>query len=57
MLPSSVHEVLIISGLMEMEPKMLGEVNFWEVNKNEVEPWEVLSDRVYSYDKRKTPDS
>ena len=35
-----------------MEPKMLGEM-VREVNKNEVERQEVLSDRVYSYDKEK----
>ena len=51
-LPSSVHEVLIVPDNGEMEPKMLGEM-VWEVNKNEVERQEVLSDRVYSYDKEK----
>ena len=52
MLPSSVHEVLIVPDNGEMEPKMLGEM-VREVNKNEVERQEVLSDRVYSYDKEK----
>ena len=51
-LPSSVHEVLIVTDNGEMEPKMLGEM-VREVNKNEVERQEVLSDRVYSYDKEK----
>lgn len=51
-LPSSVHEVLIVPDNGEMEPKMLGEM-VREVNKNEVERQEVLSDRVYSYDKEK----
>ena len=51
-LPSSVHEVLIVPDNGEMEPKMLGEM-VGEVNKNEVERQEVLSDRVYSYDKEK----
>ena len=51
-LPSSVHEVLIVPYNGEMEPKMLGEM-VREVNKNEVERQEVLSDRVYSYDKEK----
>ena len=60
-LPSSVHEVLIVPDNGEMEPKMLGEM-VREVNKNEVERQEVLSDRVYSYDKdkhqiRQEPDS
>ena len=51
-LPSSVHEVLIVPDNGEMEPKMLGEM-VREVNKNEVERQEGLSDRVYSYDKEK----
>ena len=51
-LPSSVHEVLIVPDNGEMEPKMLGEM-VREVNKNEVERQEILSDRVYSYDKEK----
>ena len=51
-LPSSVHEVLIVPDNGEMEPKMLGEM-VREVNKNEVERQEVLSDRVYRYDKEK----
>ena len=51
--PSSVHEVLIVPDNGEMEPKMLGEM-VREVNKNEVERQEVLSDRVYSYDKENT---
>ena len=51
-LPSSVHEVLIVPDNGEMELKMLGEM-VREVNKNEVERQEVLSDRVYSYDKEK----
>lgn len=51
-LPSSVHEVLIVSDNGEMELKMFGEM-VREVNKNEVERQEVLSDRVYSYDKEK----
>lgn len=51
-LPSSVHEVLIVPDNGEIEPKMLGEM-VREVNKNEVERQEVLSDRVYSYDKEK----
>lgn len=51
-LPSSVHEVLSVPDNGEMEPKMLGEM-VREVNKNEVERQEVLSDRVYSYDKEK----
>ena len=40
------------SSLRLAQPKMLGEM-VREVNKNEVERQEVLSDRVYSYDKEK----
>ena len=43
---------LLVPDNGEMEPKMLGEM-VREVNKNEVERQEVLSDRVYSYDKEK----
>ena len=43
---------LIVPDNGEMEPKMLGEM-VREVNKNEVERQEILSDRVYSYDKEK----
>ena len=52
LLPSSVHEVRIVPDNGEMETKMLGEM-VRELNKNEVERQEVLSDRVYSYDKEK----
>ena len=60
-LPSSVHEVLIVPNNGEVEPKRLGEM-VREVNRAEVEREEVLSDRVYSYDKdkhqiRQEPDS
>ena len=43
---------LLVPDNGEMEPKMLGEM-VREVNKNEVERQEVLSDRVYSYNKEK----
>ena len=51
-LPSSVHEVLIVPDNGEVEPRMLGEM-VREVNRAEVDREEVLSDRVYSYDKEK----
>ena len=51
-LPSSVHEVLIVPDNGEVEPRMLGEM-VREVNRAEVEREEVLSDRVYSYNKEK----
>ena len=51
-LPSSVHEVLIVPDNGEFYPRMLGEM-VREVNQKEVDRQEVLSDRVYSYDKDK----
>ena len=51
-LPSSVHEVLIVPDNGEVEPRRLGEM-VREVNRAEVEREEVLSDRVYSCDKEK----
>ena len=51
-LPSSVHEVLIVPDNGEVEPRRLGEM-VREVNRAEVKREEVLSDRVYSYDKEK----
>lgn len=51
-LPSSVHEVLIVPDNGEVEPRRLGEM-VREVNRAEVDREEVLSDRVYSYDKEK----
>lgn len=51
-LPSSVHEVLIVPDNGEVEPRRLGEM-VRAVNWAEVKREEVLSDRVYSYDKEK----
>ena len=51
-LPSSVHEVLIVPDNGEFDPRILGEM-VREVNQKEVDRQEVLSDRVYSYDKDK----
>ncbi len=51
-LPSSVHEVLIVPDNGEVEPRRLGEM-VREVNRAEVKREEVLSDRVYRYDKEK----
>ena len=51
-LPSSVHEVLIVPDNGEVEPRRLGEMER-EVNRAEVKREEVLSDRVYRYDKEK----
>ena len=49
-LPSSVHEVLIIPKENAPSPKELGEM-VREVNRAEVAREEVLSDRIYEYDK------
>ena len=43
---------MIVPDNGEVEPRRLGEM-VWEVNRVEVEREEVLSDRVYSYDKEK----
>lgn len=48
-LPSSVHETLIVSK-EEMNPKDLGNM-VREINRDMVDPEEILSDRVYEYNK------
>lgn len=50
-LPSSVHEVLIIPKNKYLSAKELGEM-VREVNKNEVTVEERLSDRVYEFDRK-----
>ena len=60
-LPSSIHEIVITPNDGEREPKRLGEM-VRAVNQAEVDREEILSDRVYSYDKdkhqiRQEPDS
>lgn len=60
-LPASIHEIVIVPNDGEREPKRLGEM-VRAVNQTEVEREEILSDRVYSYDKdkhqiRQEPDS
>lgn len=60
-LPSSVHEVLIVPKEQGISPKDLGQM-VREVNRAEVAREEVLSDRVYEYDKeaqkiRQVPES
>lgn len=49
-LPSSVHEVLIVPKDHPVTPKELGEM-VREINRQEVAREEVLSDRVYEFDK------
>lgn len=49
LLPSSVHEMLIIEKSRGIPPEALGGM-VREVNSTEVRPEEVLSDRIYEYD-------
>lgn len=50
-LPSSVHEVLILEETKDSEPKNLIQM-VRDVNSSEVQPQEVLSDNIYFYDAR-----
>lgn len=49
-IPSSIHEVLIISKDLSPKSMSLGSI-VREVNENEVDREEVLSDQIYEYDK------
>lgn len=49
-LPSSVHELLIVPKSPELDPKELGEM-VRSINRSEVAKEEQLSDRVYAYDR------
>lgn len=49
-LPSSVHEVIIVPKKRDMEPKELGQM-VREINHTVVDRDEILSDRIYEYDK------
>ena len=51
-LPSSIYEVLVVPKDGEITPKELGSL-VREVNQAEVSSEEVLSDRVYEYDREK----
>ncbi|MGC4019973.1 MAG: DUF5688 family protein [Muricomes sp.] len=51
-LPSSLHEVLVVPKEAGRSPKELGQM-VREVNEQEVIQEEILSDRVYEYDKEK----
>lgn len=51
-LPSSTHETLIIPKSPEMDPKHLGQM-VRDVNRDVVSKEEILSDRVYEFDKEK----
>ena len=48
-LPSSVHEILLLSDRFAPEPQLLKEM-VQDVNANEVDPRDRLSDNVYHYD-------
>ena len=52
LLPSSLHEMIVVPKEMTVSPKELGEM-VREVNKTEVARDEILSDRVYEFDKEK----
>lgn len=51
-IPSSIHEILIVSQKLEISPKQLGEM-VREVNRTAVSREDILSDRVYQFDKDK----
>lgn len=60
-LPSSIHEVLVVSKDMGVSPKEIGKM-VREINRTEVGRDEVLSDHIYEYDREqgkicKVPDS
>lgn len=48
-LPSSVHEVILLPYAPEYELSQLQEM-VREINQTELQPYEILSDRVYQYD-------
>ena len=52
LLPSSLHEMIIIPKDLGMTPKEMGEM-VREVNQKEVARDEILSDRVYEFDREK----
>lgn len=61
LLPSSIHEMLILPKNGMAEPQALGEM-VREVNRTGVEKEDILSDRIYEYDKeagkiRQVPES
>ena len=52
LLPSSIHEMIIVPKDGNISPKELGEM-VRNVNETEVAREEVLSDRIYEFDKEK----
>ncbi|MCH5343786.1 MAG: hypothetical protein J1E64_07080 [Acetatifactor sp.] len=51
-LPSSIHEVILLADGGREEPELLKEMIF-DVNRTQVEPEEILSDSLYYYDRTK----
>lgn len=51
-LPSSIHEVILLVDGGKEQPELLKEMIF-DVNRTQVEPEEVLSDSLYYYDRTK----
>ena len=51
-LPSSIHEVLLLPSDNVFDAEGLGRL-VREINENQVEPYEVLSNNVYYYDSEK----
>ena len=49
-LPSSIHEVILLADGGGEEPELLKEMIF-DVNRTQVEPEEILSDSLYYYDR------
>ncbi len=49
-LPSSIHEVILLEDSGEEEPEFLKKMIF-DINRTQVEPEEVLSDSLYYYDR------
>lgn len=50
-IPSSVHEVILVPMKAKSKERLVEILN--DVNKNELDPMEVLSDKVYKYDRKK----
>ena len=52
LLPSSLHEMIIVPRDTEISPKEMGEM-VRDINQKEVDLDEILSDRIYEFDKEK----
>lgn len=49
-LPSSIHECMIVPYAAEINPIMMSEM-VWEINQTQVEPEEVLGENIYFYNR------